>query len=429
MPYSAILWCSRFASHIDFPISSCPAAPDGVWTSRDMSEPKTHCRLAPPMKVSYFLHDVGHPDLARRVGMLREGGAETIVFGFHRIRPADADVAASVIDLGQTVDARLAQRVWAVARALRRLRRWASELASSNVILARNLEMLFLAAVARRLYAPRAALVYECLDIHRLMLTNGVVGRALRQLERRLLKRCQGLIVSSPAFIREYFQRFHPALPKLFVVENKVFLSGEVPSKRKTEVPAGPPWRIGWFGLLRCRRSLEILLDVLRSVPGSVEVIVAGRLTPDVFGDIENDLQHIPGLTFLGPYRDDATDLSRLFGSVHVAWAIDFYEAGANSAWLLPNRLYRAALYGAVPVAMANIETGRWLAAHGAGILLEEPARDSLVAMIRGMTLEKLAGAQAMLERIPRSALVIEPEECRALVRALGELGRGPCGP
>ena len=376
------------------------------------------------MKICYFVHDVGHPDLARRFGMLRAGGAETAVIGFHRFRRADDELAHAVVDLGPTVDAQFVQRIWAVASAIPRLRQWADKIASSQVILARNLEMLFLADIARRLYAPRAALVYECLDIHRLMLSSHVAGLALRSLERRLLRRCQGLMVSSPAFVREYFRRISAHLPKVFVVENKVFLEGGPSGPGMQVLPSGPPWRIGWFGMLRCRRSLDILIRALRTIPEDLQVIAAGRPVPDVFPNFEKDIEGVPGLTFLGPYRDDADDLTRLFGSVHFAWAMDFYEATTNSSWLLPNRLYRAALYGTVPLAMANVETGRWLQANQTGVLLEEPAEEALVDAIRNMTPEKFAGAKAGLHRIPRSALVAEVDDCRALVNELGELRR-----
>lgn len=388
-----------------------------------MGAPRTDHADRPGMKVSYFVHDIGHPDLARRLALLREGGAETMVFGFHRTRAVDRDLVGTIIDLGRTVDARLIHRIWAVATALPRLRHFASDLASSRVLLARNLEMLLLAAVARRLYAPRAALVYECLDIHHLMLSRGGVGAALRELERRLLGRSQGLVVSSPGFIREYFKRVHSSLPQSFVVENKVFLGGEQPRRRATMAPAGPPWRIGWFGVIRCRRSLEILTNLVRSMPELVQVMVAGMPARAVFGDFERDLEGVPGLTFLGAFKDEAA-LADLFSSVHFAWTVDYYEADANSAWLLPNRLYRAALYGAVPLAIADVETGKWLAARQAGILLQEPLKESLLDTIRGMTLERFTNAQAALERIPRSALVTEPGECGALVRALSELDR-----
>jgi hypothetical protein len=39
--------------------------------------------------------------------------------------------------------------------------------------------MLVLAIQARKLYAPTAAVVYECLDIHRALLSQGLKGRLL----------------------------------------------------------------------------------------------------------------------------------------------------------------------------------------------------------------------------------------------------------
>jgi succinoglycan biosynthesis protein ExoL len=375
------------------------------------------------MKICYFLHDVGHPDLKRRFGMLQVGGAETTVIGFHRSRFADDDLTDKIIDLGQTADSRFAHRIWAVASAIPRLRRYSNEISSSKVILARNLEMLLIAAIARRLYAPRAALVYECLDIHRLMLSSHVVGKALRGLERHLLTLCQGLMVSSSAFVREYFSKTCERLPKVFIVENKLFLADDASKSNEPSLPAGPPWRIGWFGILRCRRSLDILCHVLRTIPEVVTVITAGKPVADVFPNFDKDVRAVPGLTFLGGYKDEQNDLARLYGSVHFAWTIDFYEADANSSWLLPNRLYRAIHYGAVPLAMANSETGNWLQAKETGILLQEPVRNAVVDAMRQMTPEKYVGAKLSQSRIPRSALIAEADECRALVNELGELG------
>src|SRR5580704_17473032 len=258
------------------------------------------------MKISYFVHDITHPDPPRRAAMLRQGGAAVTMLGFRRGPAPSPDTAQSVVDLGQTMDGRLARRVLTVARTLPLLKRWAAEIASSQVIMARNLEMLFLAAQARNPYAPHAALVYECLDIHRLMLSTGLAGILLRRLEGRLLRQSQGLIVSSPGFIKEYFGRTHRPIPPTFLVENKVLSADFVAGPDETVRPAGPPWRIGWFGAIRCRRSLEILTHAVRSAPDLVEIIVAGKPALTVFGDTDADFRGIPGLRYLGAYKDEA---------------------------------------------------------------------------------------------------------------------------
>src|SRR6185312_12560894 len=119
--------------------------------------------------------------------------------------------------------------------------------------------------------------------------------------------------------------------------------------------------RIGWFGVIRCRRSLQLLANLVTALPGVVEVIIRGRPRRKVIPDFDRLLATTPGLSFLGEY-DRHTELAALYGDVHFAWAVDFYEAGLNSDWLLPNRLYEGTLYGAVPLVLDSVETGRWLA-------------------------------------------------------------------
>ena len=172
------------------------------------------------------------------------------------------------IELGRTMDARLGQRVIAVLRAAAHGGNWQDQLVGSAVFVARQLEMLAVASLARRRIAPRAPLVFECLDIHRLMLTRQPIGTTLRMLERHLLKSCSLLIVSSPAFLSNHFARYRPALPPQLLLENKV-LAEDVPSgvleqiaQRRAAGPVpGPPWRIGWFGVIRCSRSLQLLAE------------------------------------------------------------------------------------------------------------------------------------------------------------------------
>jgi len=89
-----------------------------------------------------------------------------------------------------------------VLRTRLRLGTWANEIRGFDVFLARNLETLAFAAAARVEYAPGARLAYECLDIHRLLLSDRVWGTCLRWIEKRLLRKTDLLLISSPAFAR-----------------------------------------------------------------------------------------------------------------------------------------------------------------------------------------------------------------------------------
>jgi len=122
-----------------------------------------------------------------------------------------------------------------------------------------------------------------------------------------------------------------------------------------------------------------------------------------------------PQVSFGGPYR--AADLPGLYGDVHFCWAIDYMEAGQNSDWLLPNRIYESGRFGVVPIALSGVETGRWLAAHGLGVRLGDPGE--LEAFLDGLTPHAYRTLRAAAEAAPRGAFTATVSDCRQLVEGL----------
>ena len=374
------------------------------------------------MKLVYFVHDLNDPAVHRRMRMLHAGGAEVNLIGFHRgAAPATVDGVAPW-PLGRTADARLWQRAAAVLGAALSVPRRRSLFAGADAIVGRQLETLVLASLARRLFAPSVPLIFECLDIHRLMGASGLAGRMLRAIERRLLAGCQRLVVSSPHFVRAHFARVHQLLPDVTLIENKVLAFEFDAAKPPERRPPGAPWRIGWFGVIRCARSLRLLADLALACPGAVEIVIRGRVATSVLPDFDAVVAATPGLSFGGPY-DRARELPCLYADVDFAWAIDFYEAGSNSDWLLPNRLYEAGLFGAVPIACQDVATGAWLAERQVGVLLEGDPGKSAATFIRTLDAERFAALRSGLAALPQTAFLYTREDCRALVKTLVRRG------
>ena len=296
------------------------------------------------LKLAYFVHDLNDPAVHRRLRMLQAAGASVTLFGFWRGEAPHVVEGILPVLLGRTRNGQLLRRGAAVLRGTVAALRWRKLLAGTDAIIARQIETLVLAVFAGQLYAPTAPVVFERLDIHRLMRARGLTGWLLREVERRLLPHCQALMISSPAFVSGHFARTHANLAPAIVVENKVLSfeldDGAAPALlRCAGRPAGPPWRIGWYGNIRCARSLRLLADLAVAMPGVVEVVIRGRIATNLIPDFDAVIAATPGLTF-GGFYDRRYDLGRLYGGVHFTWAIDFYEAGGNSDWLLPNRLY-----------------------------------------------------------------------------------------
>ncbi len=348
-------------------------------------------------RLAYFVHDLNDPAVARRLMMLQPHLSSAVVIGFHRGASPPPMVAGwPVIDLGRTSDGKLGARAIKVLQRLIYLQPLASLLKDATLIIARQLEMLALASAGRRRYAKNAILIYECLDIHKMLLGS----RVLRRVESHLLRGVDRIIVSAPAFVDAYLGPTHgAALPPVSLIENKI-LKNEMISVPAEYLRLGePPWRIGWFGILRCRRSLLLLIELTRRLPGLINVELRGRPALAAIPDFHALVANAPDLTFHGAY-DRSTDLAAIYHRIHFTWTIDFYEAGQNSAWLLPNRLYEGGAHGAVPIAVASVATGQWLARHGAGILLDEPMSASLYNFFAALESTTYACASAKVAEI-----------------------------
>jgi succinoglycan biosynthesis protein ExoL len=376
------------------------------------------------LHVLYLVHDLSDPAVSRRTRMLRAGGAFVTVAGFRRSPEPVASVEGLVpVDLGLTHDGQFAQRLAAVALAASRITSALRHVPRPDLILARNLEMLALARRASAAFAGEAPIVYECLDIHRLLLRRDLVGVAMRSAEQFFSRHVRMLITSSPAFVEQHLRQVLGENVPIELVENKVL---ELAHGNTSEIAAeprqpGPPWRIGWFGALRCRKSLSLLAAFSRAMQGKVEIVLRGRPAHTEFADFDRLVAGEPYVSFHGTYRNP-DDLAAIYGDVHFAWAIDFFEEGRTSRWLLPNRLYEGCRHGAVPIAMRGTETGNFLERNSCGLLLSEPSAAALEAAIGGMDREGYDVEKRRVTSIDRARWVCGIDDCRALVRKLASL-------
>ncbi|MFN7104352.1 MAG: glycosyltransferase [Pseudorhizobium sp.] len=375
--------------------------------------------------ILYLAHDLSDAAVRRRVMMLVAGGARVTVAGFQRAANVFVDdPEVPVIVLGHTADARLGQRAAAVVLAAVSLRKKLAKVPRPKVIIARNLEMLALAGRASMLLGGAIPIVYECLDIHRLMLDDGFKGNLLRRAEGYFGRDVRLLLTSSPAFVEEYFQRRSKLSLPALLLENKVLdLEGTAlkPAARPPVPQAGEPWRIGWFGAIRCRKSLEILTEFAARMEGRVEIVLRGRPAYSEFEDFDEQVRRAPHVEFHGAYRNPE-DLEDIYSDVHFVWAIDFFEEGMNSEWLLPNRLYEGSLYGAVPIARASTETGRFLVELDAGMVVGNVTAADLVLAFRSMDVQRYHALSERMGATDRTCWVTGRQECQALVHQLAAL-------
>ncbi|HWA00965.1 MAG TPA: glycosyl transferase family 1 [Caulobacterales bacterium] len=368
------------------------------------------------MSIAYFAHELADPAVQKRVRMLRAGGGEIELLGFERRRFAgDAQAPAPHI-LGRTANGKLFARVFSVLAALPRAWRLRDVWGKADALLARNLEMLAIVTLLAAFTGSRRRIVYECLDIHRLMLSRGPVGVLMRAIERACLAHIALVITSSPAFDARYFRAVQNYRGETLVVENKVLaLSG---AARAQAVPAaGPPWTIAWCGVLRCRQSLRLLRRLADEHGELVRIELWGAPALDQIPDFHEVVAGSPRMRFNGAYKPE--DLPAIYGAAHFVWAIDYYEAGGNSDWLLPNRLYEGLYFGAPPIAVTGVETARWLTRHGVGVVVDPPLHETLTGFLESCTPQRYGEIRAAAQNVDLQSVAVTLDFCRALLARL----------
>lgn len=342
----------------------------------------------------FFGHDARDPAVQRRIQAFEHAGARVRAFTMRR--GGAFETPWINVDLGETRDAAFAQRIGALMRARPLLRAHAETLRDADLIYARNLDMLWLAHWARRMARSAAPLVYECLDIHRFMTRNDALGAAMRSVERGLLKDTSLVVVSSPAFVRDYFDVRQPNRVRPLLIENRLpwgFDYGGRPAQARLR---SGPICIGWFGNLRCRRSMALLMELADRFPDRVRISLRGAPARTELPDFEQRIAGRANVSFGGRYAWPG-ELAAIYADVDVVWAGDFHDPGANSKWLLPNRLYEGGYYAAPPLAPADSETGRWVEERGFGFTLPEPLEETLPAFIATLDHARIAERRARM--------------------------------
>lgn len=274
--------------------------------------------------------------------------------------------------------------------------------------------------------------MYEVLDVQRVFTSPGLAGRLFRFAERRLLHRTELLVVSSEAFVRAYFEPVQGFAGDWFLLENKMFgLDPAVQAARPTpDAPGGPacppdgPWVIAWLGNLRCPRSPHLLCRIAERLGERVRIHIHGHPTETGLDRFLELIAGQPNLIYRGEYKSP-DDLRTIYGQAHFAWAFDYLDAGTNSRWLLPNRLYEGCFFGVPALADQSVETGRRVDQLKLGWTVEEPVDQAVASLLDRLDGHAWRERRRALLALPASTFLDQGDTAQ-LCRTMLDRARAP---
>jgi succinoglycan biosynthesis protein ExoL len=116
-------------------------------------------------------------------------------------------------------------------------------------------------------------------------------------------------------------------------------------------------------------------------LPDQVAIRVYGNVHRHALPDFDAEIAKRRNVTYFGPY-DYPKELAEVYAQCDLVWAQDLWQRGANSDWLLPNRIYEASWFGCPSIAVADTETGRRVAAGPLGFTVADTAPKSLIDLL-----------------------------------------------
>ncbi|MCA8900575.1 MAG: hypothetical protein KDA53_04935 [Hyphomonas sp.] len=347
---------------------------------------------SPVAAMAYFAGDATNPTVRLRIGSFLKRGVDVVGLTFRRDKfHQDFTPFWPNIALGTTRDRHYLRRFGTILLAFRTIWRERARLKKVEVLYARLFDVAFIAMVSRWLLGLDAKLVYEIEDVQAVFFRRGLTGSIFRFLERRVLAASSLVVVPSPGFVEGYLRPFQNYEGPTYLLENRIQLD-EIPS---AESSASTRWRdvqdrwvIGWFGTLRCRKSMQLLEEIAERLGDRVLIYTRGYPTEtgiDAYMEIVN--RH-PNWVYDGPYTMP-DDLEDLYGRVHFVWCLDFLDEGGNSELLLACRMYHGGYFGAAPLVSEKSQMARHLAPYGVGHQLSDEYVDDVCDLLGRLTWEE----------------------------------------
>ncbi|WP_228028650.1 glycosyl transferase [Donghicola mangrovi] len=327
------------------------------------------------------------------------------------------------VHLYETENEKLLKRFLVIFKSLFKMLAHRKALHESDVIIARNLDMLCIAWFSKVvLRLNNTPLIYECLDINSALCGNRYNHLLLRWVERFLLRRIQLLVVSSPAFLTEYFCSIQSFQGKHYLLENKLALSLELPSRPRSNLISSEENDIvlGWVGTIRCKPTFDLLVELSRQLEKNISIKIFGVVHEHCINDFFETIEKCKNISFYGPY-EYPQDLAKIYQSIDLVWAQDLWQRDTNSKWLLPNRIYEASWAGCPSLALADTETGRRISQDKLGWVIDSPTSKCLVDFLSTITKESLSQKRAELLLRSSADFIQSKEDLQKLFETLSD--------
>lgn len=315
-------------------------------------------------RILFFTTALEHTTFRKTARMLAKEATHVHLIGFTRNNFPVCDDELSSESIGTLEHGNYFKRLFILLRSMIFLRKKAKEF---NVIYTFTLDTLLISRMAF-LFMPKTY-IYHIQDIRSIFFGNSLKSRLARLLEGKLLRKVSVLVVSSKDYFTGYFaKRYQFPRSKTVVIENKLpdylNLSDTKPSFDNTKIT------IGYFGVMRCFRSWEILKNLALNNPDSFDLYLRGK--PMAVPDISEQISTINNIVYDGLYKSP-DELEDLYRRVDIVWAAYPYSGPHEGNWKYARtiRFYEACAFQKPVIVQKGTPQAKDVERYNIGLVLD----------------------------------------------------------
>jgi succinoglycan biosynthesis protein ExoL len=368
------------------------------------------------MEITFLLSSTIHVRFIKRVENIHKLIDQIQVYAFERKGSYPGKkIEFEMNMLGEITHVSYLKRFVIIVKSLNKIK---DAIKKTDVIYTFGLDMLFLGWISKQLsFRKNVKLVYEVGDIREILIGKAPINYLARFFEKILLKYVSILVITSKAFYTEYFKKIQNVKSlEYHVIENKLdtdkmattYLQELVGNDNK-EIA------IGYFGVLRCMRTLEILKMLAEKGKGKFKIYLRGL--PGIKTQKEYDqLVSTEGVVNEGPYVVP-DDLPAMYNSVDMVWACYPYQGKevGNWCWAKTIRFYESCYFKKPVFVQTGTEDCKTVEQYGIGICLGLDKIEKTVEYLLSLSYAEISEWKKNMNDLPEYVYMYSDEHERLI--------------
>jgi len=374
------------------------------------------------MKITFLLSSTVHVRFIRRVEIINKLVDQIQVYAFERKGSYQGKrIDFKINTLGEITHVSYLRRFVLIVKSLNKIRR---AVRKTNVVYTIGLDMLLLGWISKQLsFRKNIKLIYEVGDIREILIGNAPINKLARFFEKFLLRHVTVLVITSEGFYSGYFKQVQKVKSlRYHVLENKLYSDIiSVAQLEETTEKDNKEFTIGYFGVLRCKRTPKILKMLAERGQGKIKIYLRGL--PGIKAKEEYDeLVATEGVVNGGPYVVP-DDLSALYNSVDMVWACCPYQGKevGNCRWANAIRFYESCYFKKPVFVRKGTEDCKTVEQYGIGICLDLENIKETVDYILSLSENEISTWNKNMNELPEH-IYMYSDEHEKLITLLTEL-------